>query len=215
MADKLDDLSPAGKWPGSWLDVIKFFSDRALRGRVWKTIRSVTLEPQPPLLFYLCFSILMQSEIMHFQNRFNGLGSLTWCPLVRECTNHWLYIKHNELDILVQFWSTKSYPGYWSAPSRDLDSAFPWLCDSNPIVFPNYWIVSIGKCSGMLDYISFTQPTFGGQDCDLYGYETLRHTWLESVTHEIDRYEVKDEVTARENENGRFSAGQKDSSHPV
>ena len=63
-----------------------------------------------------------------------------------------------------------------AALSGGLDSAIPWLCDSTPIVFPNYWIVSIGKCSGMLDYISFTQPTFGGQDCDLYGYETLRHT---------------------------------------
>lgn len=55
----------------------------------------------------------------------------------------------------------------------------------------------------MLEYISSTQLTFCGQGCDLYGYETLRHTWLKSVIQEIARDEVKDEESARENGNGR------------
>lgn len=107
-----------------------------------------------------------------------------------------------------------------AAFSGGLDSAFPWLCDSNPIVFPNHWIVSIGKCSGMLGYISFTQPTFGGQDCDLYGYETFRHTWLKSVTQEIDKVWGKrwSNSTGKwkwKIDGRRVSTGQKDSSHPV
>lgn len=122
--------------------------------------------------------------------------SLSWCNLRSPTSEQALW---SELIDLMSsctwvFWIL-IYP-LWELWNAHYD-------DSVPIESRCRWKVSIGKCSGMLDYISFTQPTFGGQDCDLYGYETLRHTWLESVTQEIDRYEVKDEATARRNGIGR------------